>query len=655
MAAAAAARGALPAAARLRGALPVGMVAAAPAAERGRERASAGAAGPAALLAAALAAAALGGAGARVAHAEQQQQPQQPQQRAADEPVAGRERLVVKDKPTASKRGAASWTAGSGTGAATPSKPKLPEEELKKRYKLGEVLGEGTFAVVRVAIDRKSKDKVAIKEINKSLSELEALENEIHIMERSGKHENLVSLRDVFDSKDVLYLVMDLAEGGELFDRIIERGELSEKVASRMFLSAVKGVHHLHERNIAHLDIKPENLLLTSKSDDAGIKIADFGLAIDLTAFRDGAAAAAAAAAAASAAAAPSGAAPAAAPVGSSSSSSSSSRVLKECVGTPAYWSPEMVRNETFDERADVWALGCVLYILLTGAHPFDPTGDATEAQILAKVAKGKYDTSSPQYLAISLAAKDLIRHMLDPNPSTRYTTKQLLRHPWLAESGKQNAEPLRADHITKLRGFRVIRLLRQGMQHLLGPAATDLFTVFDADGDGFISREELRKALAAIGQNPSKGELDQMIKTIDNNSDGLISREEFDIVLRAPPSSPYSSMRMKRTSVEDIEFLFRVFDRDKDGYIEHEDFLHVLALLGAHVSGSRVRKQIARVDQDNDGRVDFAEFVAYWRLMESERVSGSFDSVSPVYVKHRRTANRHAAQQAQQAAAVAQ
>jgi len=498
---------------------------------------------------------------------------------------------------------------------------KKPDNELKRDYKLGHVLGEGTFAVVRLGVDRRNKTRVAIKEISKELSEVEALENEIQIMETTGQHDNVVSLRDVFDGKDTLYLVMDLAEGGELFDRIIEQGELSEQAASTMFLSAVKGVDHLHRHHIAHLDIKPENLLLTSHNDDAGIKVADFGLAINLAAcdkareeahIRDEELRV--------------------------HNVGKEKRTLSECVGTPAYWAPEMVKNERFDEKVDIWALGCVLYIMLCGTHPFDPQGDATEAQILARVAKGDYDRSNASYQEISQNAKNLIRHMLDPNPETRFSTKKLLRHPWLRESGELSTQPLKNDHITRLRGFRIIRLLRQGMQHMVGDAASDLFGVFDTDGDGFICGEELKSALELIGQKISKRELKQMLKMLDTDNDGRISREEFNIVLRAPPGSPYSSMRQKRTSVEDLEFLFRVFDRDKDGYIEFADFRHVLGLLGACISESLLLNQISLVDVDKDGKVDFTEFVQFWRMMEKEKLKEGYQSVNAVHVKQRRT-----------------
>jgi serine/threonine protein kinase len=208
----------------------------------------------------------------------------------------------------------------------------------------------------------------------------------------------------------------------QLFDHIIDHGELSERRASLMFHDAIQGLAHLHARKICHLDIKPENLLLTSTKEDAKVKIADFGLAITMQ----------------------------------------DNERCEACVGTPAYWAPEMVRREPFGRPVDIWALGCVLYIMLVGTHPFDPEGDSPEAHILARVTEGDYDKESTQYKQLSNTVKDLIRHMLDPNHRTRYTADKVLAHPWLKHADQLSDAPLTSSHISNLRGFRVLHLLKR-------------------------------------------------------------------------------------------------------------------------------------------------------------------------------------------------
>lgn len=198
-------------------------------------------------------------------------------------------------------------------------------------------------------------------------------------MERIGDNQNIVTLRDVFEGPTHMYVVQDLAAGGELFDVIVKRGELSEKLAAQFFSEAVRGVvrsysigqrrrgltrertrlrgqTHLHQKHICHvrlpcasretdgrhpmtttqLDIKPENLLLRRDPDgDEHVVLSDFGLSVY---------------------------------AGKGERASE----LDFCVGTPAYWAPEMVRRERFGLGVDIWALGCVLYVLLCGFHPFE-------------------------------------------------------------------------------------------------------------------------------------------------------------------------------------------------------------------------------------------------------------------------------------------
>ncbi len=475
---------------------------------------------------------------------------------------------------------AAAITSGRADCDAAHVRVEGTRRQLNKQYKFGRVLGEGSFAVVRQATDKATKRKYAVKQISKKLSDAWSLKNEVDVMREIGEHVNLVSLRGVFDSEETLYLVMDLVEGGELFDRIIDEGELSEREASRLFREAVQGINHMHLKRIVHLDIKPENLLLTSHSKAADVKLADFGLAVKLQTPND-----------------------------------------KCCdwVGTPAYWPPEMVKKEPFDCAVDIWALGCVLYIMLCGTHPFDPQGDAPEPAILARVVEGDYDTKNTQYRAISASAKDLLRHLLDPDPSRRYTAKQALMHPWLDPAEDLSDEPLMS--VKYLRMFRLLCTLK-----MIGSAA-NVFDSIDSDGDGFLTREEIEEAMGPLIE-AADSSIEQREKIVDDvwnlmrgdeNRSDRVSKEEFEAVMsRARVASTPSS------SIAEYEKLFGVFDRSGDGYIYEDDLRHMLSLVvgEAAITDEVVSAHMKRADKDNDGRMDFAEFVTFVRTLEVQRAN---------------------------------
>lgn len=464
-------------------------------------------------------------------------------------------------------------------------------------------------------------------------------------MEKLGTHPNIISLHNVYESHETLYVIQDLAEGGELFDRIVREGELSEKEASKLFRGAVQAVAHLHEKHIAHLDIKPENLLLrrvsknkmqphtskeasnekpdehhfatanikaqnTKKNKNGGgprrftsdqdmeeiVALADFGLSVEDTSATD------------------------------------RSPVFDLCVGTPAYWSPQMVKRERYGFEADMWALGCVLYILLCGVHPFDVSGQSPEAQILAKVATGDYDKTSKEYQQLSAAAKDSLFHLLDPNPLTRYTAKQALEHPWMT-SDALSTTPLSAESMTKLRGFRVLTIIKTGMLDMLGKAEAELFQSLDQNHDGFISPEELRKGLSVLGIHLDEKEIDAFLKLVDTNHDDKISKEEFDAVL-VKTFEGDNAFVAEHARLEDLSTLFQAFDRNNDSYVSIEDVHHVLSLLGSKTTRSAVKNEWSGADEDGDGLISFAEFVKFVRKSEVEkhnRAGGAVSGMSSV------------------------
>jgi len=207
-------------------------------------------------------------------------------------------------------------------------------------------------------------------------------------------HENIVEYIEMFNRNNGYYVVIEIINGGELFDRIIEYESYSESEAARVMQEALSGLKHMHDLDYIHRDLKPENLLLSSKERDANIKIADFGFSCKMK--KNG---------------------------------------LRAVVGTPPYMAPELVRLRSgnkelpgYDSKVDCWAIGVILYILLSGIHPFQIDD---EDKMLENIESGKWEWEGSHWEKISEEAKDLITHLMDPDPETRFTIDQALSHSW--------------------------------------------------------------------------------------------------------------------------------------------------------------------------------------------------------------------------------
>jgi calcium/calmodulin-dependent protein kinase I len=258
-----------------------------------------------------------------------------------------------------------------------------------------EKLGTGNFSVVKKCRDRETKMMYALKIIDKKLVEgkEEMIETECEILRRV-KHPNIVSMVEAFDTEDKLYLVMDLATGGELFERIVAKGSYTELDASRLVKSMLEAIHYLHSLDVVHRDLKPENLLYSDPSDDARIMITDFGLS-KLRKEEDAAA-----------------------------------RSLKTACGTPGYVAPEVLRQRGYGKEVDLWSAGVITYILLCGYPPFY---HEDQTQLFELILRGRYEFHSEYWANISDSAKDLVRSLLTVDPSKRATPDQALKHPWIA------------------------------------------------------------------------------------------------------------------------------------------------------------------------------------------------------------------------------
>uniref|UniRef100_A0AAX7U1P5 calcium/calmodulin-dependent protein kinase n=1 Tax=Astatotilapia calliptera TaxID=8154 RepID=A0AAX7U1P5_ASTCA len=262
-------------------------------------------------------------------------------------------------------------------------------------YQLYEELGKGAFSVVRRCVKLCTGQEYAAKIINtKKLSarDHQKLEREARIC-RLLKHPNIVRLHDSISEEGFHYLLFDLVTGGELFEDIVAREYYSEADASHCIQQILEAVLHCHQMGVVHRDLKPENLLLASKCKNAAVKLADFGLAIEVQ---------------------------------------GDQQAWFGFAGTPGYLSPEVLRKEAYGKPVDIWACGVILYILLVGYPPF---WDEDQHKLYQQIKAGAYDFPSPEWDTVTPEAKNLINQMLTINPAKRITAQEALKHPWVCVS----------------------------------------------------------------------------------------------------------------------------------------------------------------------------------------------------------------------------
>ncbi|XP_058652746.1 calcium/calmodulin-dependent protein kinase type II subunit gamma isoform X22 [Onychostoma macrolepis] len=288
-------------------------------------------------------------------------------------------------------------------------------------YQLYEELGKGAFSVVRRCVKKSTGQEYAAKIINtKKLSarDHQKLDREARIC-RLLKHPNIVRLHDSIAEEGFHYLVFDLVTGGELFEDIVAREYYSEADASHCINQILESVSHIHQHDIVHRDLKPENLLLASKMKGAAVKLADFGLAIEVQ---------------------------------------GDQQAWFGFAGTPGYLSPEVLRKDPYGKPVDIWACGVILYILLVGYPPF---WDEDQHKLYQQIKAGAYDFPSPEWDTVTPEAKNLINQMLTINPAKRITADQALKHPWVCQRSTVASMMHRQETVECLRKFNARRKLK--------------------------------------------------------------------------------------------------------------------------------------------------------------------------------------------------
>ncbi|OQR91589.1 protein kinase [Achlya hypogyna] len=269
----------------------------------------------------------------------------------------------------------------------------LKPDPLAAKYHVEGLIGSGGFARVSAGREKTSDAPVAIKRMSKALTSKARFEQEVSILTQVQGSNSVVQLKEAFETPDDWVLVTEFIQGGELFDRLLAHGTYSECEAKALTKEMSSALQHLHAQNVVHADVKPENILLQSKQDSARMILIDFGLSFH-----------------------------------------ASDRACHawDGSGTVAYAAPEVLSKARITSAIDMWAVGVVLFVLLAGYHPFDPTNDLSDRELRDRIVSGAYDFDHPAWVTVSSDAKDLIRQLLQVDPSKRLTATAVLHHPWM-------------------------------------------------------------------------------------------------------------------------------------------------------------------------------------------------------------------------------
>uniref|UniRef100_A0A674IVW9 non-specific serine/threonine protein kinase n=1 Tax=Terrapene triunguis TaxID=2587831 RepID=A0A674IVW9_9SAUR len=300
----------------------------------------------------------------------------------------------------------------------SPGMAVFKQQKVEDVYEIGEELGSGQFAIVKKCREKSTGVEYAAKFIKKRQSRAsrrgvrrEEIEREVNILQQI-LHANIIKLHDVYENRTDVVLILELVSGGELFDFLAQKESLSEEEATRFIKEILDGVNYLHAKKIAHFDLKPENIMLLDKNIPIPhIKVIDFGLAHKI---EDGV-------------------------------------EFKNIFGTPEFVAPEIVNYEPLGLAADMWSIGVITYILLSGASPF--LGE-TKQETLANITAVNYEFDEEFFSHTSDLAKDFIRKLLVKDTRKRLTIQEALTHPWITPMDKRQAL-VRRESVINLENFK--------------------------------------------------------------------------------------------------------------------------------------------------------------------------------------------------------
>ena len=465
-------------------------------------------------------------------------------------------------------------------------------EFVKKYYCMKPPLGVGLFGTVYKARARQGGSLRAVKKIRKDHSKAKSIENllkDVEVLKRLD-HPNIIKVYEFYQDESSYYIVMEYCAGGELFDRIVQEKNFNENRAAEMMSYILSAIAYCHEKNLVHCDLKPENLMLASnRFDETLIKIIDFG----------------------------------------NSSFREDGKMLKNKFGSVYYVAPEVLKAN-YNEKCDVWSLGVILYLMLSGKPPFNGNSDQA---ILKKVYHGKYSLEGPEWAQISNEAKELIRLMLTYDPEKRISAREALKHPWFTNNTKEKVLrldlPIGRRSLRNLKDFRAKNKLQESILYYLVNQLTskeekqelmNQFLSIDTDNDGLLSKEELLKAYKKTGKGTEDAE--KIVKTIMDNVDktgsGKINYSEF-VVATISKRNFFSEDRLVTA--------FKMFDSESKGFIGATELKSIFNCGVFQQIDENIWNMMINefTGDDDNGKIDFPTFKAIMKkFAENEQITQS-------------------------------
>ena len=445
-----------------------------------------------------------------------------------------------------------------------------------KKYKVIQKLGDGAYGTVYLATNLMTKQKVAMKKIDKvkdnEIDDME-IKNEIDIL-RKLDHPNIVKIIEFYSASKAYYIITDYCSCGELYNQI--KFQYNEYQLSVLFYQVFSGLYYLHSKNIVHRDLKLENILISEMEPDKKtnkkyfwIKIIDFGTAKIFE----------------------------------------KNKNEKTVIGSSYYIAPEVLQKN-YNEKCDTWSAGVILYMLIVGRAPFDGKNDD---EIIDNIKKGKFNDKHKKLLNASSEVQDLVKNLLKVNVKKRFSASDALKHPWFK---KFNAKAIYFNidkeqiiiYLNRLRKYQINSKFQQMVLAFITHNIPDsketkdslkIFRMFDTDDDGKLTMDELYKGLINyFDENIIKNEINDIFLLLDGGNRGFIEYEEF---LRATID------QKTLLSEENLVYAFNFFDKGNKGKLSVDKIKKFF--VDDKVSEDVFKSIFNEIDSNEDGEIDFGEF----------------------------------------------